>query len=250
MTETIPESDYPILRRAGAALAQVLAAVRARLEPGVTARELDALAEEEILCRGARPAFKGYFGYPNATCISVDDEVVHGLPTARAFRTDDIVSVDCGLVLDGYFVDAAFTAGADGRRWPICEDTEAALAAGIAQARPGTRVGDIGAAVEAVARRNGLGVVRDYAGHGIGRALHQVPLVPNYGKRQTGPLLKPGTTLPMSWETSPPLWRRGRTRAHRWSTVIASPRRSRTCCMTPSSRTPSRGILDEPCRSA
>ncbi len=163
------------------------------MAPGVTTDELDRIAEAEIRRQGARPAFLGYRGYPKTLCTSINDEVVHGIPGKRTLEEGDIVGIDCGAVVEGYFGDAARTlpVGPDRRRAAEAPASRRAkaLEAGIAAARPGGRVSDIGAAVEAVALAHGYGVVRDFVGHGVGTALHEEPQIPNYGPagRGSGP---------------------------------------------------------------
>jgi methionyl aminopeptidase len=186
------------LESASRVVLETLEAVERALRPGMTTGDLDAIAEKEIRSRGARPAFVGYRGYPKTLCTSVNDEVVHGIPGDRVLREGDIVGIDCGAVVDGYYGDAARTLPVgriDAERTALLAATRDALAAGIAAARPGGRVGDIGAAVELVAIRHGYGVVRDFVGHGVGTALHEEPQVPNYGPAGRGPLLKAGMVL-------------------------------------------------------
>jgi methionyl aminopeptidase len=186
------------LESASRVVLETLEAVERALRPGMTTGDLDAIAEKEIRSRGARPAFVGYRGYPKTLCTSVNDEVVHGIPGDRVLREGDIVGIDCGAVVDGYYGDAARTLPVgriDADRTALLAATRDALAAGIAAARPGGRVGDIGAAVELVAIRHGYGVVRDFVGHGVGTALHEEPQVPNYGPAGRGPLLKAGMVL-------------------------------------------------------
>jgi len=168
------------------------------IAPGITTDELDRIAAKVIRGAGARPAFLGYRGYPKTLCVSINDEVVHGIPGKRKLADGDIVGVDCGAVVDGYYSDAArtFPVGkVRGEARRLVEDTEAALEAGIAQAQPGGRVSDIGAAVEEYAVARGYGVVRELCGHGVGTVLHDEPEVPNYGPRGRGPLLKPGMVI-------------------------------------------------------
>jgi methionyl aminopeptidase len=166
--------------------------------PGVTTDDLDRIAETEIRRQGARPAFIGYRGYPKTLCTSINDEVVHGIPGKRKLVEGDVIGIDCGAVVGGYFGDAARTiavgrVGADTVK--LLDATRRALAEGIAAAKPGGRVGDIGAAVEAVALVHGYGVVRDFVGHGVGTALHEEPQIPNYGPAGRGSLLKAGMVL-------------------------------------------------------
>jgi methionyl aminopeptidase len=177
---------------------ETLDAVEKSVAPGVTTEELDRIAEAEIRKRGARPAFVGYRGYPKTLCTSVNDEVVHGIPGKRSLKEGDIVGVDCGAVVDGYYGDAARTIPVgriDAERARLLRVTRQALDAGIAAARPGSRVTDIGDAIETVAIVNGYGVVRDFVGHGVGTALHEEPQVPNYGPGGKGALLKAGMVI-------------------------------------------------------
>ncbi len=186
------------LEEASRIVLETLDAVEKVVAPGVTTEELDRVAEAEIRRQGARPAFIGYRGYPKTLCTSVNDEVVHGIPGKRALKEGDVVGIDCGAVVDGYFGDAARTI-AVGRiaaeTATLIETTRKALMAGIGAVRPGARVSDIGAAVEAVALLHGYGVVRDFVGHGVGTALHEEPQIPNYGPAGRGSLLKAGMVL-------------------------------------------------------
>ena len=191
-----------VMRRAGLVVADALDAVRAVLAPGVTTAELDAVAEEVIASAGATPSFLGYHGYPASLCVSVNDEIVHGIPGPRVLQPGDVVSVDCGAVVDGWHGDSAFTAvldPADPADVALAATTEDALWAGIAALATGERLGAVGEAVEdvveaAAARTGGepFGIVEDYVGHGIGTAMHQPPDVPNYRTRDRGARLRPG----------------------------------------------------------
>jgi methionyl aminopeptidase len=175
-----------------------LEVVEEAVAPGVTTDELDRIAEAHIRRQGARPAFIGYRGYPKTLCTSVNDEVVHGIPGKRALKDGDIIGIDCGAVFAGYFGDAARTVAVgriNAETAQLLEVTRKALEAGIAAARPGARVSDIGAAVESVAMVHGYGVVRDFVGHGVGTALHEEPQIPNYGPGGRGSLLKAGMVL-------------------------------------------------------
>jgi methionyl aminopeptidase len=186
------------LEEASRIVLETLALVEKAVAPGVTTDELDRIAEAEIRRQGARPAFVGYRGYPKTLCTSINDEVVHGIPGKRVLQEGDIIGIDCGAVVDGYFGDAARTVGVgriDPESAKLLEVTRRALAEGIAAAKPGARVSDIGAAVEAVAIVNGYGVVRDFVGHGVGTALHEEPQIPNYGPGGRGSLLKAGMVL-------------------------------------------------------
>jgi len=186
------------MRVAGNLVAQTLDLVEATGRPGVKTAALDAMAEEFIRSHGGEPAFKGYLDYPATLCISIDDEVVHGIPGERELREGQIVSVDVGVCWQGWYADAARTlqigpVPAAAARLLLV--TQEALRRGIAQARHGNRLGDISAAVQTHAEENGYSVVRDLVGHGIGRKMHEEPQVPNFGRPHTGPELKPGMVL-------------------------------------------------------
>jgi methionyl aminopeptidase len=185
------------MRRAGLVVADALDAVRAALAPGVTTAQLDAVAERTIRAAGATPSFLGYQGYPASLCVSVNDEVVHGIPGPRALRPGDVVSVDCGAIVDGWHGDSAFTAvlePADPADLALVAATERAMWAGIAALAGAVRTAAIGAAVEDdVAGR--FGIVEDYVGHGIGTAMHQAPDVPNYRSRDRGARVAPGLVV-------------------------------------------------------
>ncbi len=216
------------MREAGRVVARVLATLGEHIRPGVTTAELEALAEEVIRAAGGRPSFKGYRGFPASICTSVNDEVVHGIPGPRRLALGDIVSVDVGVFLDGYHSDGAYTfvvGEADEGARRLLEVTEAALWAGIEQARAGNRVSDIGHAIQKVVEAAGFSVVREFVGHGIGRSMHEDPQVPNYGEPGRGPRLRPGMTLaiePMVNEGGPEV----RIREDRWTAVTADGSRS------------------------
>jgi methionyl aminopeptidase len=186
------------LEEASRVVLETLGVVERAVQPGITTEELDRIAEEEIRRRGARPAFLGYRGYPKTLCTSINDEVVHGIPGRRVLKEGDILGIDCGAVVEGYFGDAARTVAVgriDPERAKLLQVTRQALEAGIAVARPGGRVSDIGAAVEAVAIGHGYGVVRDFVGHGVGTALHEEPQIPNYGPAGRGARLQTGMVI-------------------------------------------------------
>ena len=187
------------MERATWIVQQTLADCVAACRPGVTTEEIDRIAADGIRRRGGKAAFPGYRGYPKTVCSSVNDEVVHGIPTAkRKLRDGDIVGIDLGVIVDGYYGDAARTAIVGEVPAPVAElvrQTWRALVAGVSAVRVGGRIGDIGAAVEAVANEKGFGVVREYVGHGIGTALHEEPQVPNYGPAGKGEKIREGMTL-------------------------------------------------------
>lgn len=185
------------MRRAGLVVADAHAAVRDALRPGATTAELDRVAAAVIAEAGATPSFLGYHGYPATLCISVNDEIVHGIPGARVLEPGDVVSVDCGAIVDGWHGDAAFTAvlpEADPADLALSDATEQAMWAGIAALATGERLGVVGEAVEEVAASTGVtyGIVQEYVGHGIGTAMHQPPEVLNYRTRERGPRLRAG----------------------------------------------------------
>lgn len=192
-------AEIEIMREAGRISARALRLVGEAVAPGVTTLELDDIAESAIRAEGAVPAFKGYHGFPKTLCTSVNNQVVHGIPSEMVkLREGDILSVDIGAVINGYYGDTArtFAVGSvSGEATRLLSATAASLAAGIEQARVGNRLFDIGAAVQAVAEDAGFSVVREYVGHGIGRAMHEDPNVPNYGIAGKGPRLDEGMVL-------------------------------------------------------
>lgn len=186
------------MKAAGAIVAEVLALMRELVQPGVTTGELDRRAYELITARGGQPSFLGYHGFPASLCTSVNDEIVHGIPGERVLRDGDIVSVDVGVTFQGFHGDAAITlpvGTVDATAKALIEATEGAFDAGLAQAVPGNRIGDIAAAIQEYAEARGYDLVREYAGHGIGRAMHEEPSVPNVGRPGSGPPLRVGMTL-------------------------------------------------------
>ncbi|MBI4306059.1 MAG: type I methionyl aminopeptidase [Chloroflexi bacterium] len=186
------------MRDAGRVVARTLEVLASAIGPGMPTRELDRLARSEIKALGAKPSFLGYMGYPAVICVSVNEEIVHGIPGDRLIQEGDLVSIDAGAIVDGFHGDAAVTLIA-GRTTPereaLVNATKKALDLGIEAARPGNRVGDISAAVEGHISPLGFGLVREYVGHGIGRKLHEPPQVPNYGNKGQGPLLRPGMAI-------------------------------------------------------
>lgn len=192
------EREIAAMRIAGRIVAEVLARLEPEVRAGATTADLDRIAEEMIRAAGATPSFKGYRGYPASICVSINDEVVHGIPGARRIRKGDLVSIDAGAIWDGYHGDAARTVVVDGvapRVRDLVETTGRALAAGIAAAQAGRRIGDVSAAIEDAALAGGYGVVRQYVGHGIGQEMHEEPQVPNYRIAARGIALAPGLCL-------------------------------------------------------
>lgn len=191
--------EIELLRENNLLVSATLAEVGKHVRPGVSTLELDKLAEEFIRSHGAEPGFLGYGGFPNTLCMSVNEEVVHGIPSAkRILKEGDVLSVDCGTLMKGFYGDSAYTF-AVGEIAPEVADllrvTKEALYKGVAQAKVGNRVGDVASAVQEHAERHGYSVVRELVGHGLGRKMHEEPEVPNYGARGRGPLLKEGMVI-------------------------------------------------------
>jgi methionyl aminopeptidase len=205
-------SEIETMSRAGAMVARTLEVLGALVKPGVTTAELDDAAEEHIRSEGGSPTFKGYRGFPAAICTSPNSMVVHGIPGSYRLAEGDLLSVDVGVTLDGFVADSAYTfavGDVDGDAERLLEVCQAALAAGIEQARAGNHVQDISAAVQRTTEEAGFSVVRSLVGHGIGRSMHEEPQVPNFGEPGRGPLLQPGMTLaiePMINAGGPDVW--------------------------------------------
>jgi methionyl aminopeptidase len=188
------------MRRSGRIVREVLDYLRPLVGPGVSTMDIERAAEQKIKDLGAKPAFKGYYDYPCVLCTSINDEIVHGIPSVkRILKPGDIVSIDCGVVLDGYYGDAAITVAVDDSVTPelrmLLEVTEASLYKGIQQVLIGNSIGDVGAAVQEHVEANGFSVVREFVGHGIGTKLHEEPQVPNFGARGQGAKLREGMVL-------------------------------------------------------
>jgi methionyl aminopeptidase len=183
---------------AGRVVAEILQAVKERLVPGVTTQELDELAHRHCLKKKVAPAFKGYHGYPYSLCVSVNEEVVHGFPSSRKLAAGDIVSIDFGVCCEGYYGDAALTE-AIGAVPPLAEKlirvTRESLFLGLDRVKAGNRLGDVSEAIQTHVENQGFSVVRHFVGHGIGKALHEDPQIPNFGVAGRGPVLKPGMVL-------------------------------------------------------
>jgi methionyl aminopeptidase len=186
------------IRKSSLLVGKTLAEVARHIRPGVTTAELDSVAEKFILDHGALPSFKGYHGYRHTLCISVNEEIVHGIPGSRVVRDGDLLSVDCGVYFNGFHGDSAYTfpvGEVSAEKLNLLKVTKTSLYKGLAKAVAGNRVGDISAAIQEYAEKNGYGVVRELVGHGIGRKLHEKPEVPNYGKKGSGMLMKAGMTI-------------------------------------------------------
>jgi len=201
LTEVITyktKEEIEVMRSAGRIVAETLDMVSKALRPGITTGELDELVEDFIRSHDAEPAFKNYHGYPASACISINEEVVHGIPGKRVVQEGDIVSVDVGSIYEGYYGDGARTFGIgeiSEEKARLMEYTEKCLAAGIDMARNGNKLGQISAAVQQMAESHGYGVVRQLVGHGIGRKMHEEPQVPNFGSEQDGPMLRSGMVI-------------------------------------------------------
>ena len=189
------DEEIAIMREAGRAVAEVLEILVREIRPGLVLKELDSIVQREFDKRGVVPTFLGYHGYPARVCVSVNEEVVHGIPGERVLQEGEIVSMDLGATLKGFVGDAAVTVGV-GRISPQAERliavTREALERGIRAARAGARLGQVSHAIETCAESQGLSVVREYVGHGVGRQMHEEPQVPNFGSPDRGPVLRPG----------------------------------------------------------
>jgi methionyl aminopeptidase len=206
------KGEIEAMARAGQVVAETLDRVGEHVRPGVTTKELDEVAEEFIRSQGGSPTFKGYRGFPASICASPNSMVVHGIPGDYRLEGGDVLSIDVGVTLDGFVADSAYTFAVgeiDGDAERLLEVCRAALSAGIAEARAGNHVQDISHAVQATTEQAGFSVVRSLVGHGIGRAMHEEPQVPNFGEPGRGPVLSPGMTLaiePMINAGSPEVW--------------------------------------------
>lgn len=216
-------ADIEKLRVAGALLNRVMREVVAAVRVGVTTRELDKLAYDRIVAAGAKPSFLNYHGFPATLCTSVDDEVVHGIPCERVLEDGSILSIDCGLILNGWHSDHAVTVcvgDVSEKARALVRTTEECLARGIAAMVPGNRLGDVGYAVQSLAEAQGYGVVRDMCGHGIGRNLHEPPQLPNYGRPGQGLELRAGMVIAIEPMVNMGGWKI-RTLKDGWTTVTA-----------------------------
>ena len=192
------EREIAVMRQAGKIAATVLEVLIRQVRPGTKTRELDVIAAGELEKLGAKPSFKGYRGFPANLCVSINDEIVHGIPGERVLNEGDIVSLDLGAIYMGFHGDVAVTVGVGevgSEARGLMETTDGALKAGIAAAYPEARLGDISVAIQNYAEARGYSAVREYTGHGIGREMHEEPQIPNFGQAGTGPVLKKGMTL-------------------------------------------------------
>ncbi|SEG07392.1 methionine aminopeptidase, type I [Caloramator fervidus] len=192
------KSEIEKMKKAGRIVAELLLLLEKHVKPGVTTKELDRIAEEFIVSCGAKPSFKGYYGFPASLCTSINEQVVHGIPSDRVLQEGDIISIDCGVLLDGFHSDAArtFPVGKISKEAErLIEVTQQSFFEGLKYAIVGNRIGDISHAIQKYVEDNGFSVVRDYVGHGIGKQLHEEPPVPNFGKPGRGPKLAAGMVL-------------------------------------------------------
>jgi methionyl aminopeptidase len=192
------DEEVELLRKSNLMVSKTLAEIASVIRPGITTLSLDILAETYIRDNGGIPAFKNYNGFPNTLCTSVNDEVVHGIPSGYILKEGDIISVDCGVILDGYYGDSAYTfpvGEIDDKIKLLLDCTRASLQEGVKEAISGNRIGDISYSVQSIAEKGGFSVVRELVGHGIGRKLHEAPEVPNYGRRGSGPMMEKGLVI-------------------------------------------------------
>ncbi len=220
--------EIELLKRSNAIVAEVFRELKKAVEPGITTKELDQIVEKTILSRRAFPAFKGYRGFPASLCVSINEEVVHGIPSQRKLKEGDLVSLDVGVNLNGYFGDGAITLAigeVDGEARRLLDVTERALYLGIEKAKVGNRLFDISYAIQAWVESHGFSVVRDFVGHGIGRDLHEEPQIPNFGPPHQGPRLEKGMVFALE-----PMVNEGtyevRILSDGWTVVTADGRRS------------------------
>ncbi len=202
--------EIALMRHAGKVVARTLAVLVNSIRPGMKTRELDTIATREILSQGAQPSFKGYRGFPASICVSMNEEVVHGIPGDRVIREGDIVSLDVGAVVQGFQGDAAVTVGVgkiSREAQALIDTTREVLEQGIKAARAGAHLSDISSAVQRAAESQGYSVVREYVGHGIGRNLHEEPSVPNFGPPGRGPILRRGMALAIEPMVNIGIWK-------------------------------------------
>jgi methionyl aminopeptidase len=216
------KSEIAIMREAGRIVAEVLETLKERVKPGVTTAELDQIAFSIITKHKAVPSFKGYHGFPASICVSINEQVVHGIPSSKVvLKNGDIISIDVGATLQGYVGDAAATlpvGNVSPAATRLMETTQAALMAGIAQARAGQYLENVSGAIQDYAETRGYSVVREYVGHGVGRQMHEDPQIPNYRQGKRGPQLKPGMTLAIEPMVNEGVWET-RTLRDKWTVV-------------------------------
>jgi len=221
MTVIKSPQEVAIMRQAGKIVAKTLQRLTEEIKPGIKTSHLDSVAASELKKYGAKASFKGYRGFPASLCISVNDEIVHGIPGERELNSGDIVSLDFGAVVDGFHGDGAVTVGV-GKISPKAQElvavTEAALMVGIKAARNGAHLGNVSAAIQNYVETRGFSVIREYSGHGVGRDLHEDPLVPNFGPPDEGPVLRKGMTLAIEPMVTTGDWRT-RVAGNKWTVL-------------------------------
>jgi methionyl aminopeptidase len=217
------DDEIAIMRQAGSIVAQTLQKLLAELRPGLVVKELDAIARKEFAKHGVEPTFLGYHGYPATICVSVNDEIVHGIPGKRVLKDGDVVSIDLGCTYKGFVADHAITAiigTPKPRMRELVDVTSGALDEGIRHLRPGNKLGEVSHAIGEYIEQRGFGVVREYVGHGVGRAMHEEPQVPNFGPPDRGPVLKKGMVLALEPMVTVGDWRT-RQLDDNWTVVTA-----------------------------
>lgn len=220
--------EIEIMRRAGALLRDVLDRLVVEIKPGVSTLELDQIAQAEIEKHGAKPAFLGMYGFPNTLCTSVNEQIVHGIPNRKPLNEGDILSIDVGLVLDGYYSDSARTipvGQVDAESKRLIEVTQRSLEIGIEQLVPGNRLGDVSWAIQSYVESQGFSVVREYTGHGIGRKLHEEPKIPNHGRAGRGVRWQEGMVVCIEPMVNVGTWKT-RTLDDEWTVITADKKRS------------------------
>jgi methionyl aminopeptidase len=221
MTVIKSPQEVAIMRQAGKVVAKTLQRLTEEIKPGIKTSHLDSVAASELKKYGARASFKGYRGFPASLCVSVNDEIVHGIPGERELNSGDIVSLDFGAIVNGFHGDGAITVGVgriSSKAQELVAVTEAALMVGIKQARNGAHLGDVSAAIQNYVETKGFSVVREYSGHGVGRDLHEDPLVPNFGPPDEGPVLRKGMTLAIEPMVTTGDWRT-RVAGNKWTVL-------------------------------
>ncbi|MCJ7829447.1 MAG: type I methionyl aminopeptidase [Dehalococcoidia bacterium] len=221
MTVIKSPQEVAIMRQAGKIVAKTLQRLTEEIRPGIKTSHLDSVAASELKRYGAKASFKGYRGFPAYLCVSVNDEIVHGIPGERELNSGDIVSLDFGAIVNGFHGDGAITVGVgriSSKAQELVAVTEAALMVGIKEARNGAHLGDVSAAIQNYVETSGFSVVREYSGHGIGRDLHEDPLVPNFGSPGEGPVLRKGMTLAVEPMVTAGDWRT-RVTENRWTVL-------------------------------
>ncbi|MCJ7516040.1 MAG: type I methionyl aminopeptidase [Dehalococcoidia bacterium] len=223
MTVIKSPQEVAVMRQAGKIVAKTLQRLTEEIRPGIKTSHLDSVAAGELKKYGAKASFKGYRGFPSYICVSVNDEIVHGIPGERELNAGDIVSLDFGAIVNGFHGDGAVTVGVgkiSQKAKELVAVTEAALMVGIKEARNGAHLGDVSAAIQNYVETRGFSVVREYSGHGVGRDLHEDPLVPNFGSPGEGPVLRQGMTLAIEPMATAGDWRT-RVAGNKWTVLTA-----------------------------